>query len=157
MPDAGRRVARLLASEICARCAAWLGDHLIEPAVESRQRIGDAIRRADRRRGGGGGRAFAAVWAHEQGRRRRARLREASLSHALKLPRQVVETLVNRSEVVFLVVHLVPICSASVPHAFLRPLGWITQELLNFPGPAREYERKRWRGPQARANSCLSW
>jgi hypothetical protein len=55
---------------------------------------------------------------------------------------------VNRCEVLVLVVHVVPICSASVPHAFLRPLGWITQELL-VRGPAREYEGKRWRGPQA--------
>lgn len=134
---------------------ASLGDHLIEPAVEPRQRIGHAILRArigdgcafTRRRGG----------REDGGGRRRARLREASLSHALELSRQVVETVVDGSEVFLLVVHLIPICSAPVPHAFLRPLGWITQELFNFPGTGARYEGSAGTVLKPRANSCLSW
>lgn len=46
-----RRVAHLLAADVLGHGAAF-GDHLIEPAIETRQRIGDAIRRV-RVRGGG--------------------------------------------------------------------------------------------------------
>jgi hypothetical protein len=155
-----RCVARLLASEIL-RDLAPFGDHLIEPAVEPRQRIGDAILCAwIGGGGGGGGCAFVCrrCGRISRSRRRRARLREASLSHALQLSRQVVETLVNRSEVIFLVVHLIPICSTSVPHAFLRPLGWITQQPLNCPVDRRA-NTKGSAGAvlKPRANSCLSW
>jgi hypothetical protein len=65
------------AVEVASRRAALL-DHLIESAVEPRQRVGDAVR--------------SALLA---GARRCVRL-----SHALKLPRQVVETLVDGREVV---------------------------------------------------------
>jgi len=112
------------------RGLASFGDHLIEPAVEPRQRLGDAI-----------GRTRIGGW-HIRARRRRCckcggvlgsgrrrGLREASLSHALELPRQVVETVMHRREVIaVLVIVVVSIWSASLPHAFLQPFGWSTRK-----------------------------
>ena len=105
-------------------CGAAFGDHLVEPAIEPRQRVGNAIGRArigGRRSDGHLHRRRRRRTLHENGwrcalenRRRRAlhnrrRLREASLRHALELPRQVVETVMNRREVITLVVGSVPI------------------------------------------------
>ena len=88
-----------------------------------------------RARGGGAG-------ASKDGSRcRRARLREASLSHPLKLPRQVVETVVNGSEVFILVVHLIPICSSPLPHAFLRSFDGYAGPVQPLE-PARAYEQE---------------
>ncbi|MBX9828172.1 MAG: hypothetical protein K2Y27_24650, partial [Xanthobacteraceae bacterium] len=109
--------------------------------------------------GGGGGYAGRRRRGRREhrGGRRRTRLREASLRHALELSRQVVETLMDRGEVIVLVVHVIPICSTSVPHAFLRSLGWITQEPQLSRGPAREYEGSAGAVLKPRANCCLSW
>ena len=63
-----------------------VGDHLIEPAVEPRQRFGDAIGR--RRRG------------HGRRRRRARSRRRIGTGHARELPRQVVKTLIDGGEVV---------------------------------------------------------
>jgi hypothetical protein len=71
-----------MALDARSRCAA-LGDHLIEPAVKPCQRVRHAIGRMRSCCG-----------------RRRARLRcRIGVGHALELPRQVVETLVDRREV----------------------------------------------------------
>jgi hypothetical protein len=63
---------------------AALGDHLIEPAVEPCQRFRHPIGRMRSCHG----RGRARLW------------RRIGVRHALKLPRQVVETLVDRREVV---------------------------------------------------------
>jgi hypothetical protein len=68
-------------------------------------------------------------------------LREASLSHPLKLSRQVVETVVNGSEVFILVVHLIPICSSPLPHAFLRSFDGYAGPVQPLE-PARAYEQE---------------
>ena len=139
-----RRVARLLVSELL-RSVAPFGDHLIEPAVEPRQRVGDTIRgarigsmcaRARRRSGRKDGSRRK-----DRRLRRRACLREASLSHPLKLSRQVVETVVNGSEVFILVVHLIPICSSPLPHAFLRSFDGYAGTVQPLE-PARAYEQE---------------
>ena len=97
---------------MAAVCGAAFGDHLIEPSIETRQCVGDAIRLA-RVGGGRSGRLGRSL--HCGGWRcalhNRRRLREASLRQALELPRQVVETVMNRREVIIdgLVVDMVTI------------------------------------------------
>jgi hypothetical protein len=68
-------------------------------------------------------------------------LREASLSHALELSRQVVETVVNGSEVFILVVHLIPVCSTTLPHAFLRSFDGYARTAQPLE-PARAYQQE---------------
>jgi len=52
-------------------------------------------------------------------------LRDASLRHALELPRQVIETVVQGRQafIEVLVVSTVAICSASLPHASFGHFG----------------------------------
>ena len=91
-------------------CGAAFGDHLIKPSIETRQCVGDAIRPA---RVGGRRRLGRSLhcgrWRCALHNRRR--LREARLRQALELPRQVVETVMNRREVIIdgLVVDMVTI------------------------------------------------
>ena len=108
-----RRSEARLAGVFVGRGAA-LGDDLIEPLIEPRQCVRNAIRsaRVGGHRDGRGGRRWCA-WGKNRRRRalgNRRRLREASLRHALELPRQVVETVMHRREVIaVLVLGVVPI------------------------------------------------
>jgi hypothetical protein len=118
-------VALLLTAVVLHHRAAFC-DHLIEAAVESRQRVGDEIRRMrvcvllcgrswrwrrtvhdrrdGRRRNGHRLRCRRGLW-------RGRGLRGASLRHALKLPRQVIETVMHGREAIIevLVVNMVAI------------------------------------------------
>jgi hypothetical protein len=88
-----RRLRRRLGVRPCApRAGFGLGlrlvpfaDDLIEPAVEPRQRVGDAVGRVGARAAARAGAAFAA---------------KLALGHACELPREVVETLGDGGEVV---------------------------------------------------------
>jgi hypothetical protein len=73
-------------SQIVPAGGAAFGDHLIEPPVEARQRVGDAVR---------GLRSML-----DRGRSRLARLRSMLVRHALEVTRQLIETIVDRREVV---------------------------------------------------------
>jgi hypothetical protein len=81
-------------------------DHLVQPAIESRQRFGDAV---------AGSRASLL---------RAAAPPEAVLREMFDMPRQLVEALVDGSE--FIAEHVLvaarPIWFALLPHAFLRSL-----------------------------------
>ncbi|WP_068028442.1 hypothetical protein [Rhodoplanes sp. Z2-YC6860] len=129
--------AQILTANVLRHRVAFC-DHLIEAAIESRQRVGDEIRcvrvcewcgwrrrrsvhdrrnrrrlrRSDRLRG-------------RCGLRRGRLLREASLRHALELPRQVIETVMHGREAFteVLVISTVAICSASLPHASFGRFG----------------------------------
>jgi hypothetical protein len=123
-----RCVVDLLAANVLGHGAAF-GDHLIEPAVETRQRVGDAVRcervcgrgrcekrsenglrisRGRRRRavhdGRGRHRLRRVLWMRDvllrRGLRRRRRLPAASSRHALELPGQVIETVVHGREAI---------------------------------------------------------
>ena len=86
---------------MAAVCGAAFGDHLIEPSIEARQCVGDAIRlaRVCGRRSGRLGRSLhCGDWRCALHDRRR--LRKASLRQAFELARQVVETVMNRREVI---------------------------------------------------------
>ena len=69
-------------------------------------------------------------------------MREASLSHPLELSRQVVETVVNGSEVFILVVHLIPICSVACCRTPSFDRSMDTQEPFSPLEPARAYEQE---------------
>ena len=96
-----------LAGVFVGRGAAF-GDHLIEPAIEPRQCVGNAIRPARVDGRGRSGRWCALSKSlRRRALRNRRRLREASLRHALELPRQVVETVMHRHEVIAVLVVVV--------------------------------------------------
>jgi hypothetical protein len=90
-----------LAANVLRHRAAFC-DHLIEAAIEPRQCFGDAIRgvRVCRTRGGGW-RRRRAVHDRRDRRRRSSSRRGRSLRHALKLPRQTIETVMHRREAIF--------------------------------------------------------
>jgi hypothetical protein len=82
----GRSKRRSRPSQRVPAGGAAFGDHLIEPAVEARQRFGDAI----------GRRRSMLDWRRSS----RERLRSMLVRHAFELTRQLVETIVDRREVV---------------------------------------------------------